>query len=364
MIGAGRRRRPWDATRRARSAAPTLKDVADRARVHVSTASRALSPPWPGRVSAATVARVQAAARELGYTPDLVAAGLKRGRTQSVGVVVGDFENPYNNLLIRGLASGLETHDFIALVTESAERHERLERVITHLLGRRVDAIVTTAAHLGDEELLLRVAAQGVPVVLGVRDLPETGLPAVVHHDERGAALAAAHLLELGHRVVAQLAGPLDIDSFGRRRHGFGAAVAAVDGAREVTVDDAAAVADIAEGRRLMALTLAAPERPTGVFAHNDVMAVGALEAIRAAGLSCPGDVSLVGYNDLPLASHISPALTTVGVSSEVLGRRLAEVVLRAIEDPSGTGEVVRVDARLVVRGSTGPRLPNVCHDG
>jgi LacI family transcriptional regulator len=335
-------------------AAPTLKDVADRARVHVSTASRALSPPWPGRVSEATVARVQAAARELGYTPDLVAAGLKRGRTQSVGVVVGDFENPYNNLLIRGLASELEAHDFIVLVTESAESRERLERVITHLLGRRVDAIVSTAAHLGDEALLQRVAAQGVPVVLGVRNLPGTGLPAVVHHDERGAALAAAHLLDLGHRVVAQLPGPVDIDSFGRRRQGFGAAVAAAEDAREVTVDAAAAVADIAEGRRLMALTLdRAAERPTGVFAHNDVMAVGALEAIRAAGLSCPQDVSLVGYNDLPLASHMSPALTTVGVSSEVLGRRLATAVLRAIEDPEGEGEVVRVDARLVVRGST-----------
>jgi LacI family transcriptional regulator len=364
MIGAGRRR---TVGRKAKTsdAAPTLKDVADRARVHVSTASRALSPPWPGRVSEATVARVQAAARELGYTPDLVAAGLKRGRTQSVGVVVGDFENPYNNLLIRGLASELETHDFIVLVTESAESRERLERVITHLLGRRVDAIVTTAAHLGDEALLQRVAAHGVPVVLGVRNLPGAGLPAVVHHDERGAALAAAHLLDLGHRVVAQLPGPLDIDSFGRRRQGFGTAVEAAEAAREVTVDAAAVVADIAEGRRLMALTLErAAERPTGVFAHNDVMAVGALEAIRAAGLSCPEDVSLVGYNDLPLASHIAPALTTVGVSSEVLGRRLAAAVLRAIEDPHGEGEVVRVDARLVVRASTAPRVPNVCRHG
>ena len=100
-------------TRRA-NGAPTLRDVAGRARVHVSTASRALSPPRPGRVSAATAARVAAAA-ELGYTPDLVAAGLKRGRTQSVGVVVGDFENPYYGALIRGLAGGLEARGFVRL---------------------------------------------------------------------------------------------------------------------------------------------------------------------------------------------------------------------------------------------------------
>lgn len=335
-------------------AAPTLKDVADRARVHVSTASRALSPPRPGRVSADTVERVQAAARELGYTPDLVAAGLKRGRTQSVGVVVGDFNNPYNGLLIRGLAGELETHGFVALVAESAESRERLDRVLRHLLGRRVDAIVTTAAHLGDADLLARVAGQGVPVVLGVRDVPGCGLPAVVHDDEHGAELAARHLVDLGHRVVAQLAGPLDVDSFARRRRGFGAVVAAAPGVADASLDACAAVADIAEGRRLMGRTLAeAAQRPTGVFAHNDVLAVGALEAIRDSGLRCPHDVSLVGFNDVPLASHLDPPLTTVGVSSEFLGRRLADVVLRGLDQPAAPAEVVRLPATLVVRAST-----------
>ena len=130
--------------------------------------------------------------------------------------------------------------------------------------------------------------------------------------------------------------------------------MAAVDGAVNAGPGEAAGGADVGEGRRLAARVLAREgARPTAIFAHNDVMAVGALEAIRAAGLRCPEDVSLVGFNDVPLVSHLSPPLTTVGVSSEVLGRRLAEIVLRAIEDPTAPAETVRVPAGLVVRGST-----------
>jgi LacI family transcriptional regulator len=178
----------------------------------------------------------------------------------------------------------------------------------------------------------------------------------VVHDDRRGAELAAEHLLELGHRVVAQLPGPADIDSFARRRDGFRAVVAAAPGVVDAGVAETAGITDLAEGHRLMKLTLArAGERPTAVFAHNDAMAVGALEAIREGGLRCPQDISLVGYNDVPLVSHLSPPLTTVGLSSELLGRRLAEVVLAAIEAPAGHAEVVRLPATLVVRGSTAP---------
>jgi LacI family transcriptional regulator len=333
----------------------TLRDVAKRAGVHISTVSRALNPEQSNRIADATVARVRNAATELGYTPDLVAAGLKRGSTKSVGMVVADLDNPYNGLLIRGLSAVLEEHGFVALVAESVEDPARLERILRHLAGRRVDAIVTTAAQLSNADLLERVTSPSMPVVLGVRNIPGSGLPAVVHDDHHGAALAAGHLHELGHRTVAQLLGPLGIDTFVRRRDGFRSVISERLDMIDATIDASASKPTLDEGRRLMELTLAQQSglRPTAVFAHNDLMAVGAIEAIRAAGLDCPGDVSVVGYNDVPLGSALSPPLTTVRLPSLEVGKQLGRTVLALIADPGADVGVVRLPAELVVRAST-----------
>jgi LacI family transcriptional regulator len=333
----------------------TLREVAERAGVHMSTVSRALNPEQSNRIADATIARVRSAATELGYTPDLIAAGLKRGRTKSVGVVVADLDNPYNGLLIRGLSAVLEDHGFVALVAESVEDPARLERILAHLAGRRVDAIVTTAAQLSDADLIERVATPSMPVVLGVRNIPSSNLPAVLHDDHHGAALAAAHLHDLGHRTVAQLLGPLGIDTFVRRRDGFRSVVTDHPDMVDRTIDASASEPTLTEGRRLMELTLApqGKPRPTAVFAHNDLMAVGALEAVRAAGLACPGDISIVGYNDVPMGSALSPALTTVRLPSLEVGKQLGEAVLALIADPQADVGVVRLPAELVVRDST-----------
>jgi LacI family transcriptional regulator len=335
----------------------TLQDVADASSVHRSTASRALDPTQSAAISPATVARVRAVAAQLGYTPDLVAAGLKRGTTRSVGVVVSDLDNPYNGMLIRGLASVLEREGLVAFVSESIEDRERLARIIDHLVGRRVDAIVMTAAWLSDAELLQRVAAS-VPIVLGVGNLPGSGLPAILHDDRQGGALAAGHFLDLGHRAVAQLLGPLGIDTFVCRRDGFGSVVAQRPDATDLTLSATAAGPTIGEGERLMRLLLAQPPdcRPTAVFAHNDLMAVGALKTLTEAGLACPADVSLIGYNDIPLVSALSPPLTTISLPSLEVGREIGELVLRTIADPNAPAEPpTMLSAKLLVRGSTAP---------
>lgn len=342
----------------------TLKDVAELARVHLSTASRALDPAQLQRISTATVAKVQAAATELGYTPDLVAAGLKRGRTTTVGVVVGDFDNPYIGPLIRGIAGVLDARGFVALVAETAEDRERLERTLKHLVSRRVDAIITTAAHLDDARLLRRLLGPTLPLVLAVRSIPGSSLPAVIHDDFRGAELAAEHLIDLSHRVVAQLCGPVDIDTFVRRTEGFRTRVATA-GLVDVTVDARARVPTLGEGRRLMKLTLErATRRPTAIFAHNDLMAVGALETLEAASLRCPDDVSIIGYNDVPLASHLSPALTTIRMPSEELGRCAGQLALDLIEGAKPESDVIRIPATLVVRDSTRPLVATTSTGG
>jgi LacI family transcriptional regulator len=338
----------------ARRPTPTLRDVADAAGVHASTASRALDAAQSGRLSAATVERVERAASRLGYTPDPLAVGLKRGRSGTVGVVVADFENPFTAQLTRGLASALAERAHVALVAETEEDGNRLVQAVETFAGRRVDAIVVTAAHAGDGDALARIVARGVPVVLGIRGVRGGGFPMVLHDDLAGGSLAARHLLELGHRSFAQLPGPADIDTFVRRRRGFDDPLRAA-GIEARTAGDVATAASIGEGRRLMRAVLETGPPPTAVFAPSDVMAVGALEVLAAAGLACPADVSVVGYNDVPLAAHLSPPLTTIRLHSEELGRAAARLAIAAIGGSPGEerAPVVTIPATLVVRGST-----------
>lgn len=333
----------------------TLKEVARAADVHISTASRALDPTKSWRISAATVDRVRQVADELGYSPDMIARGLKRGTTTTIGVVVTDLENPFIGPVIRGITVALEQKGFVALVAETLDDHERLVRVLNHLVSRRVDAIICSAARLTDASMLRGAAKQGLPIVLAVRSIPRSGLPCIVPDDRRGGRLAVAHLAELGHRVVAQLKGMYEVSNFVDRGRGFDEQ-AAEAGLVDVTIAETAVQPTVAEGRRLMQLTLGQDgDRPTGVFAQNDLLAIGAIDAIRAAGLECPRDVSVVGYNDGPLADHVSPSLSTIRMPGHELGSRAAEVAIEVIEDVARRQQPLLVPVSLVVRESTAP---------
>jgi LacI family transcriptional regulator, galactose operon repressor len=336
----------------------TLKDVARAAGVHTSTASRALDPVTSRRISDETVRRVRRIAEELGYSPDMVARGLKRGRTTTIGVVVADLENPFIGPVIRGIAGSLEDQGFVALVAETLDDQRRFARLLDHLVGRRVDAIITTAARYDDAALLQRAWELGPPIVLAVRTLPNTPLPSVVPDDRLGATLAVDHLYELGHRVCAQLTGALDISSFVDRSRAYDERTAEL-GMHDVSVAESGRAPNVAEGRRLMELTLAGTARPTAVFAHNDLLAVGAIDAIRAAGLHCPRDISVFGFNDGPLADHVSPSLSTIRMPMLELGRKSAEVAIELIEGPVGGATRITFPPKLVLRGSTGLVSPS-----
>jgi LacI family transcriptional regulator len=332
----------------------TLRDVAERAGVHVSTASRALDEGSASRIGAATAERVRGAAEELGYSRDLLASGLKRGETRTIGVVVADLDNPNNAGLIRGIARVLEDADFIPVVAETAESRERFERLLNHFVQRRIDVLITSAVHLDGATILRDLLGPDLPVVLAIRSLPGTDYNAVIHDDATGGALAAQHLVSLGHKRIAQLAGPTDIDTFVRRSAGFSRAVTAA-GRDEILLPGDSAAPSFDEGRRRMSELLDLPTRPTAVFAPTDVMAVGALDAIAGRGLRCPEDMSVVGYNDIPMSRYISPPLTTVELPSEGLGAEAARMALDSVADPEARGKLVELPASLVVRRSTGP---------
>lgn len=341
---------------------PTLKDVAQRAGVHVATASRALNVEQSHLVSDATRAKVRNAADKLGYQTNAIAQSLRKGTTGALGVVVADLANPFIVSLLRGIEHESRSRDYMPLVAETHDDPSVLRRTVTRLLRNRVDAIILSAVQLGDEEFVNEVERQ-VPVVLSVRGFgsplghDEARHLEVLQDDYLGANVAVSHLTRLGHRRIAQLPGPEQISSFVGRARGFDAAITSHAEVVDVSTGAHALESTISEGRRLMAELLRLPEsrRPTAIFAHNDLMAVGAIDALREAGLSCPSDVSVVGYNDAPLIDHIDPPLTTVRLPGFELGRHAARMAFEALAGTGRPSARVMLGPEFIERKSTRP---------
>lgn len=336
-----------------RQADVTIRDVARVAEVHISTVSRALDPSKSSLVSPETRQRVLEIAEDLGYRPHLVAAGLRRGKTRTVGVIVSDLGNPLIAPFVRGVTQALDQAGYMPLVADTQDEHGRFERVLTHFAARRVDALISSAARFDDEEATVGFATQGIPVVLATRVLPGSGLPSVRVDDEAGGRLAAEHLLELGHRDLAQLRGPLDVEPFRARTAGFDAALDAA-GIEPAAVARGAVEPTVCYGEQVMAELLEQADRcPTALFVQNDLLALGAIKALRQAGLRCPDDMSIVGYNDLFFAEYVDPPLTTVRLASYELGHLAGGLALELIDDPELEAHTVVVPPTLIVRGST-----------
>jgi len=333
---------------------PTLLDVAHAAEVDRSTASRALDPARSHLLKPETIARVTEAARRLGYHGNALASSLRRGRTNSVGIVIADFQNPFISPILRGVENGLDKLGIVPLVTETEDSSARLESAINTLLRHRPDAIIMTAVRSGDRAIIDRTA-ESVPVVLAVRTFRDTSFAAVAHDDREGGVLAAQHLIALGHTRIAQLCGPSDVSSFVERAAGFRRTLRAA-GLPLTNLTESARAPGVASGYQLMQRLLKnLATWPTGVFAHTDLMAVGAIDAAREAGLRCPEDVSVIGYDDIPLADHVDPPLTTVRLPGYQLGRLAAELVATMIGDETASRPNLSLPPELVVRRSTAP---------
>lgn len=335
-----------------RPSAATLHDVAKSAGVHPSTASRALDPARQHLLSEETRSRVARAAEALGYQVNTLARSLRTGSTGLVGVVTPDVANPFIGQFLRGAEDVLGTTGRMLLIAESHDDADVLASVLEQLVTRRLDALIVTAARRGDEATLGRAAA-ALPVVLAVRSLESGGLPTIVHDDRLGASMAVQHLASLGHQRLAQIRGSDDVSSFRERSLGYTQALAAA-GAQDVSLPDACAEPTVVQGSRLAQplLDLPVEGRPTAIFAHNDLLAVGVLAAMTERGLHCPDDISVVGYNDSLLTDHLAPPLTTVRVPTSELGARAGRAVHALL-----AGGDLEVDLpphpELVVRRST-----------
>lgn len=318
--------------------------------------SRALDPRKAHLVSSETVDLVRETAKKLGYRGDRVAGALRRGLTGTIGVIVADLGNPFITPVIHGIAQSLAPQEMLPLVVETNDDPTQLESCVDHLLSRRVDAVICAGSRFSNREVLEK-AAEHTPFVVAVRGLQHTILAQVLHDDRAGGAMAARHLLELGHSKLVELRGPDDVGNFVARHEGF----------RDVCREAGATLIDLPtngdrpireEGERLaqVLLELHGHDLPSAVFAHNDLMAVGALSVFRQHGLSCPADVSIVGYNNSPLIDQINPPLTSIAYPGTEVGRAAGQLALDLIADPGGIAAGAIFPPQICLRESTARR--------
>ena len=335
-----------------RESGTTLKDIARIAQVHPATVSRALDPKRAHLVTEDTRIRIQDIAGQFGYQVNAVARSLRKGASSMIGVVVADVANPFLPPVLRGIEQEVRSENLMLLIAETHGDSRTLADVLEHFASQQVSAVIVAAARTTDYDIIRR-AAQSMVVVLAVRKLPSGNFPSVVPDDFLGGQLAARHLVELGHHDLAQLHGPGCVSSFMDRSAGFESVMSKTT-ARDVSEGARATAATVEEGHRLATMLLQRKQdRPTGLFAHNDLMAIGAIQAIREQGLRCPEDVSVVGYNDAPLSNYVDPPLTTVRLPGLEVGRTAARVAMAQLR---GQGDEVMpelLSPKLVVRSSS-----------
>jgi LacI family transcriptional regulator len=348
---------PSPMTRDQQEQRATLKDVARRAGVHPGTASRALNVETRPLVNGETARRVLAAADELGYRPNPIARGLKTSRSYTVGVLIPDLMNPLFPPIVRGIQDRLEEAGYTPLIANTDNDPDRERADFEAMRARQVDGVITATARRG-EGLVSELEDVSLPVVLVNRRLEDGGRASVVGNDRKGVGLAVEHLVGLGHRRIAHLAGPRELSTGSLRHQGFVDAMrsAGLEPDPELILVGSAFVET--EGERLCNELLERGAEVTAIVAGNDLMALGCYDAFAERGIDCPVEISVVGYNDMPFAAWFDPPLTTVRLPHYEIGARAAEMLLDQLGDAEAEPVHVMLDPELVVRGSTAPPPP------
>ena len=329
----------------------SIRDVAAMAGVSVGTVSNVLNRPES--VPEATVERVRAAIAELGYVRNDAARQLRAGRSTTVGLVVLDARNPFFADLARGADDEAATHGLSVLIGNSDERLERELRLLALFEEQRAHGVLISP--IGDDlGRLGELRERGIPVVLVDRSAPGSGFSSVAVDDVRGGRLAARHLLDGGHRRLAFVGGPAELRQVADRAEGARAEVADVpDATLETLFVGSLTVADgIAAGERIAALAPA--DRPRAVFAANDLLALGILQALTRADVAVPADVALIGYDDIDFASAAAVPLSSIRQPSLTMGATALSILAEEAADPAVEARDVLFEPELVVRASTG----------
>jgi LacI family transcriptional regulator len=327
----------------------TIRDVARRASVSATTVSHVIN--GTRRVDAATAARVEDAIRELGYRPNALARSMRRGQTHTVGIILPDIANPFFGDLGRWLEEALFEESYSAIICNTDGDEQKEARYLDVLLSKQVDGLLLIAASQPSGQLR-RLLDIGPPIVVVDRELDDLPVSQVMVANHHGGYLAARHLVGLGHRDLAVIAGPGGLGTSARRLEGFRAAL---DDAGLAIRADHVERGDFraAGGRSAMERLLERRPRPSAVFAENDLMALGALTAAHAAGVVVPDDLSVVGFDGIAFGADVTPSLTTISQPTARVARTAVELLLAQLQGDQPDHHHVELAVSLTVRGTT-----------
>mgnify|MGYP005836940369 CR=1 FL=1 len=322
----------------------TMRDIARRAGVSVITVSRALNNRPD--VSKATRARILAIAQECNYAPNVLARALASGDSKTLGLIVADSANPFYAKIIRGVEDTASSQGYGVILCNTNEDPDHELRAHQLLREKRVDGVLTTSIRSGSAPLR-RLQEEGIPFVLLNRYLDDLDADCVLNDNRQGAYEATAHLCRLGHRRIAHLTGSDQISSVRERLAGYRQALKEHD----IPYDERLVLRcdlRLEGGYQCVKASMADPgPRPTAIFTYSDLLAIGTLKALRELRLRVPGDVALVGYDDIEFAAFVDPPLTTAAQFMYEIGQTGAQILLERIRGPE---EELRTPRRVVFR--------------
>lgn len=326
-----------------------IAEIARRANVSTATVSRTLNQSGP--VKAATARKVWRAVTELNYVPNSHARTLVSGRSRIIGVIVSDITNPFFPELLRSFETLAAEKQYDLIVTSTDYETTRMTACLRRMLERKVDGVAMMTSEM-DLGVIKELSRRGVPIVF--MDVGQVGpkMSHVMIDYGNGVRQAVDHLAGLGHKRMAFISGPLELHSARTRRQAF------LEGMREHGIEPDKRLlregTHTAEGgRKAMTALLRLSKRPTAVVCSNDWTAIGALNAVAAAGLRVPQDISLVGFDDIPLASYTNPPLTSVRMSASDVGTVAFRALFGLISGERVEGDVYQIPTELIARASS-----------
>lgn len=333
---------------------PNIRDVAKRAGVTPSTVSRVINDS--GYVSQKTRERVEAAIKELGYVPNMLGPSLRFQQTMTLAVVVTDITNPFWTTVTRGVEDVAQENGYSTILCNTDESEAKQDQYLYMLLRRRIDGILLVPA-CSDPTSIELIKKQGIPVVMIDRQVPNVDVDVVRADSEEGAYQLTQHLLSLGHCHIAMLAGPENVSTSIDRINGYQRAL--VDAGIKAQ-DDLIFWGEFTQeaGYRNAQVVIDMDPSPTAIFAANNFIAIGAMQALKEKGLRIPEDIALVSIDDIPPAYTMEPFLTVATQPAKEIGQQATQLLLERIKNPANTAfQKIVLPTKMIIRTSSGSHV-------
>jgi len=332
-----------------------IKEVAARAKVSTATISRTINQS--ALVTPKTAEKVWRAIRELDFYPNTQARALVSGKSRIFGLIISDISNPFFPELVKSFEDSAIRHDYEVIVANTDYKSERMAVCVRRMIERQVDGVAIMTSEM-DRRLTEELSSRKLPIVFLDLDKVKPLRSSITVDYAKGLQEAVHHLVSLGHRRFGFISGPLSLKSAKVRR------TAVLTSLRSCGISDRQQIVIEANhridgGEDAMRRILASAHPPTAILASNDLSAIGALRAMHQAGVRVPQDMSLVGFDDIQFAQFTQPALTTVRMSSEEIGRKAFDALYASTEGNSTSGQEIRISTSLVVRESTDRAKPS-----